>query len=445
MKKIRQFLMSENGKLSTRKKKSSNETQDNKLKNNILYTNKLLNSHRMHKIESEDDFICEYSSELLNENIKLSGMFSPFINPIPCFTVKNDNYIKKEIKARYTFCKNLKNQIHLSNKKDENILGDSFKDKTKILDRKLKKSHINNRYFPHSPILERKKNKLFKSDNEKSCLINYELFLENKKKYFENLNRHNHKNKTTHKLKPVFSCNQKKIINNKIYYSIDNNSANPILDKKIKEAEERKNKKLLLMKLLAQKINVAKIRIEILENYKKKKNLNEIRKKIEFNKVLTNNELKRLKEKYFDIAQSHLSQIKFLKMMQLKLEENFMKVNKHKEIIYKEELLFKNKKMELIENIIILQTKINELANPDSKTNDTYHNDDSFEEQTIKDISFNDLSLMKDSVYGHHNINKSYFNDESLFENKCNNIITNEINLFTAKFINTVKDKKNKK
>ena len=441
--------MSENGFLSTRKKKSSNETQNNALKNNILYSNKILNSHRMRKIENDDDFTGEYSSELLNENIKLSGMLSPFINPIPCFTVKNDNYIKKEIKARYTFCKNLKNQINLSNKKDENKneneLDEYFKDKTKIIDKKLKKSHINNRYFPHSPILERKKNKLFKSDNESSFLINYEFFHEHKKNFIGNLNRDNHKNKTTHKLKPVFSCNQKKLINNKIYYSIDNNLLNPLFDKKLKEVEEKKSKKFLLMKLLGQKINVAKIRIEILENYKKKKNLNEIKKKIEFNKVLTNNELKRLKEKYFNSIQSHLSQIKFLKMKLLKFEESFMSIKEHKNIIDKEELLFKNEKMELIERIIILQIKKGESANPDIKTNDTYHNDDSFEEQTIKDISFNDFSLMKDSVYGNHNINKSYFNDESLYENKFNNIITNEINIFSAKFINTCKDKIDKK
>ena len=76
-----------------------------------------------------------------------------------------------------------------------------------------------------------------------------------------------------------------------------------------------------------------------------------------------------------------------------------MSINKHKNIIDKEELLFKNEKKELIERIIFLQTKIGELTNPDSKTNDTYHNDDSFEEQTIKDKSFNDFSLMKDSVY----------------------------------------------
>lgn len=196
------------------------------------------------------------------------------------------------------------------------------------------------------------------------------------------------------------------------------------------------------MKLLGQKINIAKIRIEILENYKKNKNLNDIKKKIEFNKVLTNNELKRLKEKYFDSIQSHLNKIKFLKMKLLKFEESFMSINQHKNIIDKEELLFKNNKMELIERIIFLQTKIGELTNPDTKTNYTYHNDDSFEEQTIKDISFNDFSLMRDSVYGNHNINKSYFNDESLYENKFNNIITNEINIFSAKFLKHSKIKK---
>ena len=60
------------------------------------------------------------------------------------------------------------------------------------------------------------------------------------------------------------------------------------------------------MKLLGQKINGAKIRIEILENYNKKINLNEIKKKIEYNKILANNELKRLKEKYFNSIQNHL-------------------------------------------------------------------------------------------------------------------------------------------
>ena len=75
------------------------------------------------------------------------------------------------------------------------------------------------------------------------------------------------------------------------------------------------------MKLLGQKINVAKIRIEILENYNKKINLNEIKKKIEYNKILANNELKRLKENYFNSIQNHLKKIKILKMKLLKFEE----------------------------------------------------------------------------------------------------------------------------
>ena len=103
--------------------------------------------------------------------------------------------------------------------------------------------------------------------------------------------------------------------------------------------------------------------------------------------------------------------------------------------------------MVLIENILFLKKYINDNSN----TNETYYIDESFEEQTIKDISFNDYSLVKETIGSNYisnnnfNINKTFFNEETLIENKNTNIQPKQINLFKAKFINTVKEKKHKK
>ena len=74
-----------------------------------------------------------------------------------------------------------------NNKKTENINDKSLK--TKLLDNKIKKSHFNNKYIrPHSPNLDREKNKLFILDNleitadiNENKNKNFELFLDNKK------------------------------------------------------------------------------------------------------------------------------------------------------------------------------------------------------------------------------------------------------------------------
>ena len=65
--------------------------------------------------------------------------------------------------------------------------------------------------------------------------------------------------------------------------------------RKNEEQEEQKKRKI---KLLGQKINVATMKIEILQNYKKNKNINTIKKKIEYNKIYCNNDLKRLQDNY---------------------------------------------------------------------------------------------------------------------------------------------------
>ena len=61
---------------------------------------KLINFTRIKKSKKVDDYIFNTSTnDLLNENIKIS----PMINPIPCFTVKNENLTKDEIASQNTF------------------------------------------------------------------------------------------------------------------------------------------------------------------------------------------------------------------------------------------------------------------------------------------------------------------------------------------------------
>jgi hypothetical protein len=93
---------------------------------------------------------------------------------------------------------------------------------------------------------------------------------------------------------------------------------------------------------------------------------------------------------------------------------------------------------------------ISEIMNPYSNKNEKYFIDESFEEQTIKDISFNEYSIVKETIASNYinsnnfNNNKAFFNEEALYENNTKNQ-PKKINLFQAKFINTVKEKKHKK
>ena len=192
--------------------------------------------------------------------------------------------------------------------------------------------------------------------------------------------------------------------------------------------------------------------IELLQSKKKNKDLNSIKKKIEYNKIYCNNDLQRLKDNYANNINQHLNQIKYLKMILLKSEEKFITIKKHKNIINKEELDFKIKKMDLIEKIFSLKKKIIDYLSPDS-TNDTYRIDDSYEEKTINDMSLNDYSILKDNIskggnysynYNYKFDNKTFFNDKHLYESKIIKI-NKEINVFPAKFIKNMKEQNKKK
>ena len=437
---------------------------NNTFKKKIIYNNKILSPNHL----KDDDFICEYSSELLNENIKLSGIISPFINPVPCFTVKNEN-AKKKIAQRGTFFKNIKTQENLYNKENNNKNNidnndeNDLKEKPTLLTKNLNKSHINNRYFrAYSPYLDKKQNKMFKSGNiecinssnkNNTNIIKYEKMVNIKNKFI--IDDKNKLNNTKH----ILSCKKKYNIKSHLYYSTDNCYDNSPFssflkqEKKLKE-EEKKKKKMTLLKLLGQKINTATMKIEILQSYKKNKDLNSIRKKIEYNKIYCNNDLQRLKDNYANNINQHLNQIKYLKMILLKSEEKFITISKHKNVINKEDLEFKIKKMDIIEKIFSLKKKLIDYLNPDS-TNDTYHIDESFEEKTINDMSLNDYSIFKDNIdkgvsynynYNYNFDNKTFFNEKPLYESKIIKIKPNkEINVFSAKFIKNMKGQNNKK
>ena len=274
--------------------------------------------------------------------------------------------------------------------------------------------------------------------------MEHELIFNTQIKKTNNLNNSNKMYNT----KSILSSKKKQKINSHLFYSPQNSSGSSesIKEYKTKEIEENKNK---VIRLLSQKINVIEMKIEILQNYKKKKNLNSIKKKIEYNKIYCINDLKRLKDKYYDSIRQNLKFIKYLKIRALKCEDQFLTIKKHKEIINKEELDFKIKKMDLIEKIMLLQKRLYDFLNPES-TNDTYLNDDSYEEQTIKDMSLNEFSIKNSEIeievnYSYNfNCKKPFFNDKSPYESKIIKINPNEVNNFYGRLIKNEKDAKNK-
>jgi len=432
--------------MSTSKEKEKSEFSP---KSKINLGNKFINSKELKKIKKEEDYILDYSNDLLNENIKLS----PMINPIPCFTVKKENSTKDEISTQNTFYSNNNNHMNINtsyNIKEEN---ENKKDKTKILNKNLKIAHLNNyiynnRYFrQYSPNFEINNTNQINSYGNRNKLIhnkmNYEIFFSNKKKLVNNINK-----KKIINQKYVISGIKRNKFLNRLYFSTDNFYESNNFEEKLERLEEKKEQKRIKIKLLCQKINVATIKIEILQSYKKNKNINTIKKKIEYNKIYCNNDLKRLKDNYYININSHMNQRKYMKMKLLKCQEDYMPINQHLEEIKKEELNFKIKKMELIEKILFLRKKLNDKLNTDLINRDNNINfDDSFEEKTINDVSFNDYSILKDTIKMGTNLININLNNK-----KNNNIFTEnkiikmnkQINFFKAKFINNINVKNGK-
>lgn len=402
---------------------------------------KLINFTRIKKSQKVDDYIFNTSTnDLLNENIKIS----PMINPIPCFTVKNENLTKDEIVSQNTFYTNLNLNKNMSinisyNMNEEEI---SKKDKTKILNKNIKRSINNkinnNRFFRQfSPNLELSINTSNKNRNVIYDKIKNEIFLSNKKKQISNIARKKLSNQ-----KNIFNNIKKHKLINQLYFSTDNFYDSNLLDEKIEEKKEEKKRQI---KSLGQKINVATMKIEILQNYKKNKNINTIKKKIEYNKIYCNNDLKRLQDNYNMNINKLVNQIKFLEIKLIKYQECYITIIKHKEEIKKEELKHKIKKMEYIDKIFSLKKILNELliSNKNDINNETHNFDDSFEDKTINDMSFNDYNNLKDTIILGNGVEKNIKvnNNNFVFESKIIKMNKHQINFFKAKFIDKVHKK----
>ena len=402
---------------------------------------KLINFTRIKKSKKVDDYIFNTSTnDLLNENIKIS----PMINPIPCFTVKNENLTKNEIASQNTFYTNLNLNKNMSinisyNMNEEEI---SKKDKTKILNKNIKRSINNkinnNRFFRQfSPNLELSINTSNKNRNVIYDKIKNEIFLSNKKKQISNIARKKLSNQ-----KNIFNNIKKHKLINQLYFSTDNFYDSNLLDEKIEEKKEEKKRQI---KSLGQKINVATMKIEILQNYKKNKNINTIKKKIEYNKIYCNNDLKRLQDNYNMNINKLVNQIKFLEIKLIKYQECYITIIKHKEEIKKEELKHKIKKMEYIDKIFSLKKILNELliSNKNDINNETHNFDDSFEDKTINDMSFNDYNNLKDTIILGNGVGKNIKvnNNNFVFESKIIKMNKHQINFFKAKFIDKVHKK----
>ncbi len=402
---------------------------------------KLINFTRIKKSQKVDDYIFNTSTnDLLNENIKIS----PMINPIPCFTVKNENLTKDEIASQNTFYTNLNLNKNMSinisyNMNEEEI---SKKDKTKILNKNIKRSINNkinnNRFFRQfSPNLELSINTSNKNRNVIYDKIKNEIFLSNKKKQISNIARKKLSNQ-----KNIFNNIKKHKLINQLYFSTDNFCDSNLLDEKIEEKKEEKKRQI---KSLGQKINVATMKIEILQNYKKNKNINAIKKKIEYNKIYCNNDLKRLQDNYNMNINKLVNQIKFLEIKFIKYQECYITIIKHKEEIKKEELKHKIKKMEYIDKIFSLKKILNELliSNKNDINNETHNFDDSFEDKTINDMSFNDYNNLKDTIILGNGVEKNIKvnNNNFVFESKIIKMNKHQINFFKAKFIDKVHKK----
>ena len=402
---------------------------------------KLINFTRIKKSQKVDDYIFNTSTnDILNENIKIS----PMINPIPCFTVKNENLTKDEIASQNTFYTNLNLNKNMSinisyNMNEEEI---SKKDKTKILNKNIKRSINNkinnNRFFRQfSPNLELSINTSNKNRNVIYDKIKNEIFLSNKKKQISNIARKKLSNQ-----KNIFNNIKKHKLINQLYFSTDNFYDSNLLDEKIEEKKEEKKRQI---KSLGQKINVATMKIEILQNYKKNKNINTIKKKIEYNKIYCNNDLKRLQDNYNMNINKLVNQIKFLEIKLIKYQECYITIIKHKEEIKKEELKHKIKKMEYIDKIFSLKKILNELliSNKNDINNETHNFDDSFEDKTINDMSFNDYNNLKDTIILGNGVEKNIKvnNNNFVFESKIIKMNKHQINFFKAKFIDKVHKK----
>ena len=346
-----------------------------KISSNIILQTKNQYHHQRRKnfINYEDNSFCGFSSRFLNENENDSTDNVDLINPLPCFNgVKIFNTENK-----YSNTANKTTQIRKIRIKDKQNTSIKIRENN---NKKEYKSYVNSKKalcFPD--IVYSAKKFSSKIQSEAPFPTNRSVkCIKRKKLTYMLLNEKRKKESVIPSLaskKEILTSNRAKIGNKK-----------NISKEKI-------------MKMLGERINIASIKIEILTDFKMKKCLNIIKKQIEYNRIFYYNELKKRKDNYYN---DMIYKMNIIKNLKLKLEickNTFLKKDKLNEEINLEEVKFKNKKVEIIENIILLKKIIIDFNNHISiiyETNNNYNLDISFEDKTIKNFSLSDYSIQND-------------------------------------------------
>ena len=80
---------------------------------------------------------------------------------------------------------------------------------------------------------------------------------------------------------------------------------------------------------------------------------------------------------------------------------------------------------------------------PDINKNDNFNLDDTLEEKTINNISYHELSNLKDTINNNLNNTKNIkINNKNVIEGKIIKMSKQQINFFKAKFISNVRSGK---
>ena len=272
--------------------------------------------------------------------------------------------------------------------------------------------------------LNKKKRKFFNSQNSNINSANNNNITLNKDNFLSD-----YTTKIFYSSQENFSPPQKKIL-----YNFNENNNNFInihcgdINEKdtTSDSEKIKNNKKNIIENLNNNISVLEMRIELLKNIKKEKSLESLKSKIECQKLISKGCMDTLNMTFENDFIKLINQKKNLKIQLSKKELDFLKKGKHNEIIANENLEFNIKKIGLIDEILNAKEKIENYYKFHLLNNNDYTNsDESIEEQTIKDYSMIDYL---------ETINHK--TNSSLVEDNCpNKRVSNQVNLFHAKFI----------
>lgn len=280
--------------------------------------------------------------------------------------------------------------------------------------------------------LHKKKRKNFNSQNTNGVTTTNNNITLNDENYFTEFNAnifYSSQENFSPPQKNLYNFNEK--INNNLIkvHCYDINEKDTTSD-----SEKNKNSKKNIIESLNKDIRILDMKIDLFQHHKKIKYLESLKAKIELQKLLSMNYFDRLNLNFENDYIKLINEKNYLKIQLSKNELNFLKKGKHNEIIANENFEFDIKKIALIKEILNAKEKIKSCSKFNLFNNNDYNNsDDSNEEQTIKDCSMQDYL---------ETINRKT-NSSLVEEGRSNPPISNQVNLFHAKFI--VDNKKLKK